>query len=99
MAGAERLLRHPSQLLCYEDWNLQAVGDADGCSTEALGGKAACKCLSCRQYQCRFKRTGQFWTTDGDEALMCLETFWRNDRWHVLYPHVNHLKRNLPALN
>jgi|GEM_PF-444829 len=54
---------------------------------------------TCRQYQCRFKRTGQFWTTDGDEALMCLETFWRNDRWHVLYPHVNHLKRNLPALN
>jgi hypothetical protein len=54
---------------------------------------------TCRQYQCRFKRTGQFWTTDGDEALMCLETFWRNDRWHVLYPHVNHLKRNLSALN
>jgi len=42
---------------------------------------------SCRQYQCRFKRTGQFWTTAGDEALLCLETFWRNDRWHELYPH------------
>jgi hypothetical protein len=42
---------------------------------------------TCRQYQCRFKRTGQFWTTAGDEALMCLETFWRNDRWHELYPH------------
>jgi hypothetical protein len=24
----------------------------------------------------------------GDEALMCLETFWRNGRWHVLFPHV-----------
>jgi hypothetical protein len=45
---------------------------------------------SCRQYQCRFKRPGQFWTRTGDEALMCLETFWRNDRWHVLYPHVLH---------
>jgi hypothetical protein len=33
---------------------------------------------TCRQYQCRFKRTGQFWTMAGDEALMCLETFWRN---------------------
>jgi len=33
---------------------------------------------TCRQYQCRFKRTGQFWTTAGDEALLCLETFWRN---------------------
>jgi len=42
---------------------------------------------TCRQYQCRFKRTGQFWTTTGDEALMCLETFWRNGRWQKLYPH------------
>jgi hypothetical protein len=42
---------------------------------------------TCRQYQCRFKRTGQFWTTAGDEALMCLETFWRNGRWQELYPH------------
>src|SRR5437773_5916252 len=42
---------------------------------------------TCRQYQCRFKRSGQFWTMDGDESLMCLETFWRNDRWHELYPH------------
>ncbi len=50
---------------------------------------------TCRQYQCRFKRTGQFWTIVGDEALMCLETFWRNGRWHELYPHA---KANL-ALN
>lgn len=42
---------------------------------------------ACRQYQCRFKRTGQFWTTVGDEALMCLETLWRNGRWYELYPH------------
>ena len=42
---------------------------------------------TCRQYQCRFKRTGQFWSMSGDEALLCLETFWRNDRWHELYPH------------
>jgi hypothetical protein len=42
---------------------------------------------TCRQYQCRFKRTGQFWTTNGDEALLCLETFWRNNRWAELYPH------------
>lgn len=45
---------------------------------------------SCRQYQCRFKRPGQFWTRTGDESLMCLETFWRNGRWHVLYPHILH---------
>jgi transposase len=42
---------------------------------------------TCRQYQCRFKRPGQFWTCAGDEALMCLETFWRNKRWHLLFPH------------
>jgi hypothetical protein len=42
---------------------------------------------TCRQYQCRFKRTGQFWTTPGDEALLCLETLWRNNRWTELYPH------------
>jgi hypothetical protein len=45
---------------------------------------------TCRQYQCRFKRPGQFWTRAGDEALICLETFWRNGRWHVLYPHILH---------
>jgi hypothetical protein len=42
---------------------------------------------TCRQYQCRFKRPGQFWTRSGDEALMCLETFWRNGCWHLLFPH------------
>ena len=45
---------------------------------------------TCRQYQCRFKRPGQFWTRHGDEALMCLETFWRNHRWHLLFPHILH---------
>lgn len=51
---------------------------------------------TCRQYQCRFKRTGQFWSTAGDEALMCLETFWRNGRWHELFPHA---KTTSPQLN
>ena len=50
---------------------------------------------ACRQYQCRFKRTGQFWTTVGDEALMCLETLWRNGRWYQLYAHA----RSSAALN
>jgi hypothetical protein len=43
---------------------------------------------TCRQYQCRFKRPGQFWSYVGDEGLMCLETFWRNDRWALLFPHI-----------
>lgn len=42
---------------------------------------------TCRQTQCRFKRPGQFWSQQGDEALLCLETFWRNGRWHLLFPH------------
>ena len=51
---------------------------------------------TCRQYQCRFKRTGQFWSLPGDQALMCLETFWCNGRWEELYPHV---KLTSPTLN
>jgi hypothetical protein len=43
---------------------------------------------TCRQYQCRCKRPGQFWSTEGDESIMCLETFWRNGRWNQLFPHV-----------
>lgn len=46
---------------------------------------------TCRQTQCRFKRPGQYWTQKGDEALLCLETFWRNGRWHLLFPHHRHL--------
>ena len=45
---------------------------------------------TCRQGQCRFKRPGQFWSTDGDEALLCLETFWRNARWSRLFLHTAH---------
>jgi hypothetical protein len=45
---------------------------------------------TCRQYQCRFKRSGQFWSQTGDEALLCLETFRRNGRWHLLFPHSQH---------
>jgi len=44
---------------------------------------------TCRQYQCRLKRTGQFWTPAGDESVMCLETFWRNQRWSCLFPHIS----------
>jgi hypothetical protein len=42
---------------------------------------------TCRQLQCRMKRCGQFWSTRGDEALLCLEMFWRNQRWELLFPH------------
>jgi hypothetical protein len=41
---------------------------------------------TCRQAQCRFKRPGQFWSQAGDEALLGLEMFWRNDRWSLRFP-------------
>jgi hypothetical protein len=44
---------------------------------------------TCRQMQCRMKRCGQFWSIQGDEALLCLEIFWRNDRWELLFPHLS----------
>jgi len=42
---------------------------------------------TCRQYQVRFKRSGQFWSLAGDEALLALETLRRNERWSLLFPH------------
>lgn len=59
-----------------------AEGDARG---EPLGSGAIES--MCRQEQCRFKRPGQFWSDAGDESLLALEIFWRNDRWSLLFPH------------
>lgn len=42
---------------------------------------------TCAQYQCRFKRTGQFWSMEGDEAFLALQTLHWNGRWHKLFPH------------
>lgn len=44
---------------------------------------------TCRQYQVRFKRSGQFWSLAGDEALLALETLRRNERWFLLFPHTH----------
>jgi hypothetical protein len=49
---------------------------------------------TCRQMQCRMKRCGQFWTIQGDEALLCLEIFWRNDHWELLFPHLSITSRS-----
>ncbi len=50
---------------------------------------------TCRQYQVRFKRVGQFWSLAGDEALLALETLRRNERWSLLFPHA--APKNLAA--
>jgi hypothetical protein len=50
------------------------------------GGSGAVE-STCSQYQRRFKRTGQFWSLPGDEALLALATLHRNGRWQQLFPH------------
>jgi hypothetical protein len=70
----------------YFESNLERLKYKDGISRGEPSGSGAME-STCRQYQCRFKRPGQFWSQTGDEALMTLETFWRNDRWHILFPH------------
>jgi hypothetical protein len=71
----------------YFETNRARLDYADGKQRGEPVGSGAME-STCRQYQCRFKRPGQFWTQAGDEALLCLETFWRNGRWHRLFPHV-----------
>ena len=64
-------------------------GRMDYTKAEELGqprGSGAIE-STCSQYQVRFKRTGQFWSLEGDEALLALETLRRNNRWHLLFPH------------
>jgi hypothetical protein len=51
-----------------------------------------------RQYQTRFKCTGQFWTLEGDEALLALATLYRNQRWHLLFPHARPTANEVSAV-
>lgn len=89
-ALAKALRRHKREIvekeLAYFEANKNRMDYKDGIKRGEPLGSGAME-STCRQYQCRFKRPGQFWSTEGDESLMCLETFWRNNRWHLLYPH------------
>lgn len=40
---------------------------------------------TCAQFQTRFKRPGQFWTTEGFQDLMDLEIAWRNHDWKDIW--------------
>lgn len=42
---------------------------------------------TCAQYQRRFKLTGQFWSLEGDEAFLALQTLHWNGRWNQLFKH------------
>ena len=39
----------------------------------------------------------QFWSRAGDEALLCLDTLWRNDRWHLLFSYTR--SQTCPEIN
>jgi hypothetical protein len=80
--GAETVAKEIAYLKEHQDRMDYRAGRRAG---EPIGSGAVE--ATCRQAQCRFKRPGQFWSSAGDEALLCLETFWRNGRWSLLFPH------------
>lgn len=43
---------------------------------------------TCKQYQQRFKRPGQFWYPQTEEYLFELDARRRNHRWNSLWPHL-----------
>jgi hypothetical protein len=88
-ASAEVVQREVSYLQSHRERMDYGTAKQNG---EPLGSGAMES--TCRQYQCRFKRPGQFWSQMGDEALLCLETSRRNERWHLLFPHSANPSKN-----
>lgn len=43
---------------------------------------------TCKQFQTRFKRPGQFWIQPGAEKLLCLASYRMSGRWNELWPHL-----------
>jgi len=70
----------------YLDNNKERMDYKNGKALNQPLGSGAIE-STCSQYQCRFKRTGQFWSLEGDEAFLALQTLHRNQRWHLLFPH------------
>jgi hypothetical protein len=70
----------------YYTHNLTRMNYLEGSQRHEPVGSGAIE-STCHQLQCRMKRCGQFWSQAGDEALMTLETFWRNGYWEKLFPH------------
>lgn len=70
----------------YYTNNLTRMNYVEGDQLHEPVGSGAIE-STCRQLQCRMKRCGQFWSQAGDEALLTLETFWRNGYWEKLFPH------------
>lgn len=79
----------------YYTNNLSRMNYVQGDLLHEPAGSGAIE-STCRQMQRRMKCCGQFWSQAGDEALLTLETFWRNQYWEVLFPHsqLTSLSRN-----
>lgn len=83
---AEAAAKVAGQTIDYYKKNQKRMNYKEGRKRNEPVGSGAIE-STCRQLQCRMKRCGQFWSTRGDEALLCLEMFWRNERWEMLFPH------------
>ena len=83
---AEAPARAADEAIEYYQSNRKRMKYKEGLKRKEPVGSGAIE-STCRQLQCRMKRCGQFWSTAGDEALLCLEMFWRNERWEILFPH------------
>jgi hypothetical protein len=79
----------------YYTNNLSRMNYLEGDQLHEPVGSGAIE-STCRQMQRRMKCCGQFWSQAGDEALLTLETFWRNQYWDILFPHaqLTSLSRN-----
>ena len=83
---AEAAAKVTDQAIEYYQNNRKRMRYKEGRKRKEPVGSGAIE-STCRQLQCRMKRCGQFWSTRGDEALLALEMFWRNERWEMLFPH------------
>ena len=83
---AEAAAKTATEAIEYYQNNQKRMKYKEGRKRKEPVGSGAIE-STCRQLQCRMKRCGQFWSTRGDEALLCLEMFWRNQRWEMLFPH------------
>jgi len=83
---AQAAAKTADQAIEYYQNNRERMKYKEGRKRKEPVGSGAIE-STCRQLQCRMKRCGQFWSTRGDEALLCLEMFWRNERWEMLFPH------------
>jgi len=82
----EAAAKTAGQAIEYYENNQKRMKYKEGRKRQEPVGSGAIE-STCRQLQCRMKRCGQFWSVRGDEALLGLEMFWRNERWEMLFPH------------